>query len=177
MTSILEFPEDILLELAKDLDVADLISLLSTCRVIRKTELHKSLWLDALVRIQEVERHPHPLSNTQNLNTFSLQQLQHTAQHANRLMKNWSSHNPRPTCILHFLVNPKHGFFSLPGTRFGLTHAYTGGSISCWDVYNGECVAHLEIFDLFMRTRTTSMEEEGRALICAAIGYYVLQQL
>ncbi|KAJ7023588.1 hypothetical protein C8F04DRAFT_1193341 [Mycena alexandri] len=170
MSSILELPEDILLELAKDLDVADLISLLSTCRVIRKIELQKTLWLDALVRIQEVERQPHPLSNTQNLGTFSPQQLQHTAQQVNRLVKNWSSDNPRPTRIGQLSVEPNHGFFCLPGTPLIVTHADAGGTMSCWDILEGKHVAHLELPGLFVRTKIPCMEEEGRALICAVIG-------
>ncbi|KAJ7700982.1 hypothetical protein B0H16DRAFT_1483711 [Mycena metata] len=151
MSSILEVPEDILLELAKDLDVADLISLLSTCRVIRKIELHKSLWLDSLVRIREVERQPHPLSNTQNLTTLSLERLQHTVQQVNRLMKNWRSDNPRPTRIAQLSVEPNQGFFCLTGTPFIVTHADAGGSMSCWDILDGKRVAHLEIPGLFVR--------------------------
>ncbi|KAJ7736488.1 hypothetical protein B0H16DRAFT_1573946 [Mycena metata] len=171
MSSILEFPEDVLLELAKDLGVADLISLLSTCRAVRKVELHLSLWLDALVRIQEVERQPHRLSNTQNLNTLSLQQLQHTAQQCNRLMKNWRSDNPRPTCIRQFSVPPNHGFFCLIGSSFIVSH--TEGCVSCWNILDGKRVAHLEIPGLFLRMGVPCMEEDGRALICAAIGHYV----
>ncbi|KAJ7726128.1 hypothetical protein B0H16DRAFT_1780760 [Mycena metata] len=145
MASILELPEDILLELAKELDVVDLVSFLSTCRVIRKVKLHKSLWLDALVRIQEVERQPHPLSNTQNLSTLSLQQLQHTAQQINRLMKNWRSDNPRPTRIGQLSVEPNYGFFCLTGTPFIVTHADAEGSMSCWDIRDAKRVAHLEL--------------------------------
>ncbi|KAJ7700981.1 hypothetical protein B0H16DRAFT_1826349 [Mycena metata] len=91
MSSILEFPEDTLLDLTKHLDAADLIRLLSTCRAIRKAQLRKSLWIDALIRIRDAERQPHPLSNVKDLSTLSLHQLQHAAHQANRRMKNWRS--------------------------------------------------------------------------------------
>ncbi|KAJ7726124.1 hypothetical protein B0H16DRAFT_1780754 [Mycena metata] len=168
MPSILELPEDILLELTKDLDIADLISLLSTCRVIRKVQFQKSLWLDSLARIREVERQPHALSNAQALSTLSLQQLQHTAQQVNRFMKNWRSHNPRPTRIRQLSVEPSHGFFCLTGTPFIVSH--NEGGMSCWDIFDGKRVAHLEIPGLFVRTKVPCMEEVGRALICAATG-------
>ncbi|KAJ7045188.1 hypothetical protein C8F04DRAFT_1067998 [Mycena alexandri] len=166
-SSTVQLPEDTLLDLAQYLDVTDLISLLSTCRVIRQIQLQKSLWLDCLIRIREVERHPHPLSNVEDLSTLSLHRLQRTAQRAGRLMKNLRSNNPRPTRIHHFSVQPRCGFFCLTGTRFIVTH--DEGIASCWDVFNGERVAHLEIPDLFVRG-IPCMDEAGKALICGSIG-------
>ncbi|KAJ7726131.1 hypothetical protein B0H16DRAFT_1735832 [Mycena metata] len=171
MSSIPEFPEDTLLDLTKHLDVADLISLLSTCRAIRKAQLHKTLWIDALIRIRDIERQPYPLSNVKDLSTLSLHQLQRAAYQANQLMKNWRSDNPRPTSIRHFELplEPWDQYFCLPGTPFIVTD--TEGCMDCWDFRTGERVAHLEIPGLYLGKVRPCMEEEGKALICGSTGY------
>ncbi|KAJ6522288.1 hypothetical protein B0H19DRAFT_1277455 [Mycena capillaripes] len=55
---ITDFPQDILLELARHLDVADLLRFLSICHVIREIQSQKTLWLEALIRIKEVQNQP-----------------------------------------------------------------------------------------------------------------------
>ncbi|KAJ6541304.1 hypothetical protein B0H10DRAFT_2203487 [Mycena sp. CBHHK59/15] len=91
--SIAEFPQDILLELAKEFDVADLMNFLSVCRLLRELQSHRSLWLTALNRIREVDKQPLPISTSEALSTLSLPELQHAARQANRLMKNFKSDN------------------------------------------------------------------------------------
>ncbi|KAJ7820281.1 hypothetical protein B0H13DRAFT_2130484 [Mycena leptocephala] len=128
--SLQELPLDVLLELVKLLCVGDLISFLSTCRVTRKLEFHRTLWLDALVRIQEVEMQPVALPNGQALDSLAK---------ANRLMNNFKSDNPRPVRIRS--LEPK--IFCIPGTNLAVSHVL--GSVSCWDILASKRVACLEL--------------------------------
>ncbi|KAJ7627063.1 hypothetical protein FB45DRAFT_1082137 [Roridomyces roridus] len=70
-TCIADFPQDLLLDLAKWLPAGDLISFLSASpqkhrvvsRAIREIQREKTLWLDSLRHIRDVENHPLPLPN------------------------------------------------------------------------------------------------------------------
>ncbi|KAJ7113763.1 hypothetical protein C8R44DRAFT_881355 [Mycena epipterygia] len=61
VSCIADLPQDILFELAKQLDVANLISL-ATCRLIRELKFQRSLWIEAFARIKTVQMQPLPLS-------------------------------------------------------------------------------------------------------------------
>ncbi|KAJ7606956.1 hypothetical protein DFH06DRAFT_1347730 [Mycena polygramma] len=100
MGHIVEFPQDVLLELAKLLKFDDLASLLSLCRTIRELQGHKPLWLDALHKIKEVENQPLPFTTWEALDALTAQELQDIAWRAIRLMKTWRSDaQPRPVHI------------------------------------------------------------------------------
>ncbi|KAJ7022558.1 hypothetical protein C8F04DRAFT_235918 [Mycena alexandri] len=129
--SLAEVPQDVLLELVKQFDVADLLSFLSVCHGIRELQLQKSLWLHALVRIRDVEMHPLPLPSVEPLDTLSLEQLQHAARQANRLMKNFKSDSPSPARIHTLSVEHTH-LSSIQGTNLIVTYAL--GAVSCWDI-------------------------------------------
>jgi hypothetical protein len=188
--SLQELPLDVLLELVKLLCVGDLISFLSvrrkfcsplccltsmtssqTCRVTRKLEFQRTLWLDALVRIQEVEMQPVALPNGQALDSLSLSELQNTVRQANRLMNNFKSDNPRPVRIRSlepkFVPSPSR-IFCIPGTNLAVSHVL--GSVSCWDILASKRVACLELPKLEVRTEAC-MEIKGKALIGASLGY------
>ncbi|KAJ7858159.1 hypothetical protein B0H13DRAFT_1154237 [Mycena leptocephala] len=168
--SLQELPLDVLLELVKLLCVGDLISFLSTCRVTRKLEFQRTLWLDALVRIQEVEMQPVALPNGQALDSLSLSELQNTVRQANRLMNNFKSDNPRPVRIRSlepkFVPSPSR-IFCIPGTNLAVSHFL--GSVSCWDILASKRVACLELPELEVRTEAC-MEIKGKALIGASLG-------
>jgi hypothetical protein len=191
--NITDLPLDVLLELAKLLDIADLAILLSvrrklytqrrfkcltssqTCRVIRKLEFQRTLWLDALVRIREVEMQPVPLPNGQALDSLSLSELQNIVRQANRLMNNFKSDHPRPVRIR--TVESEHmpgsaKILCIPGTNLVVAHIL--GSVSCWDILAAKRVACLEIPDLRVQTGAC-MEIKGTVLIGASIqvGYVV----
>ncbi|KAJ7872393.1 hypothetical protein B0H13DRAFT_2280273 [Mycena leptocephala] len=112
--SITEFPQDILLELAKRLDVADLLSLLS---------FERTFWLEALMRIRDVEMQPLPLSTADSVDMLSLSELQNVVRRADRLMKNFKSEKPRPFHIGNFSVESSVSIFFIPGAN--LIVAYT----------------------------------------------------
>jgi hypothetical protein len=144
------FPPDVLLELAKQLDVADNHGARSAetdfyqiCRVIRELQSEKTLWLDALIRIREVEMNPLPLPTGDALDALSLSELQNVVRRVDRLMKNLKSEKPRPIRIDDFSIERWTRIFCIPGAN--LTVAYTKyGNVSCWDTLTSQRVAHLE---------------------------------
>ncbi|KAJ7932898.1 hypothetical protein B0H13DRAFT_1856509 [Mycena leptocephala] len=124
----------ILLELAKRLDVADLLSLLSLCRITRELQFERTLWLDALIRIREVEMQPLPISTADSVNTLSLPELQNVVRRADRLIKNFKSEKPRPFRIGNFSVEAAGAIiFFIPGANLIVAHTN-----------NRNCVAHLD---------------------------------
>ncbi|KAJ7932960.1 hypothetical protein B0H13DRAFT_2262959 [Mycena leptocephala] len=105
--SVTEFPQDILLELAKRLDVADLLSLLSLCRITRELQFERTLWINALIHIREVEMQPLPVSPADSVDTLSLPELQNIVRRVDRLMKNFKSEKPRPFHMGNFPWNAR----------------------------------------------------------------------
>ncbi|KAJ7843949.1 hypothetical protein B0H13DRAFT_2412134 [Mycena leptocephala] len=168
--NITEFPQDILLELAKRLDVADLLSLLSLCRITRGLQFERTLWLDALIRIREVEMQPLPLSTADSVDTLSLSELQNIVRRADRLMKNFQSEKPRPFHIGNFSVERRGSIFFIPGANLIVANNYKG-SVSCWDTVTSQRVAHLsnERDSVYIYPSALCTEIMGKALIGAWI--------
>ncbi|KAJ6585749.1 hypothetical protein B0H19DRAFT_427066 [Mycena capillaripes] len=171
MFLIAELPQDVLLELAKQLNIADLFGLLSLCRVIREVQFERTLWVNALIRLREVEMQPLPLSTAETLETLSLQQLQNAAQRANRLMLNFTSDRPRPvrTGTLCPPVNCWTRIFCIPGANLALVHDYNTGWLECWDVLISRRMAYVELPGLKVR-KIACMDIKGKALFSACIG-------
>ncbi|KAJ7160323.1 hypothetical protein C8R46DRAFT_366968 [Mycena filopes] len=164
--SLVDLPEDILLELCRRLVVSDLVNLLSTCRVMRNLQLQRTLWLDALTRIRTVEMYPLPPINPSDL---SLPHLQQIARRASRLILNFESEKPLPVDIHTVAVGYGDEFIAIPGTH--LVVVVEGlGIVSCWDVHTSRRVAYLELPGLRAQTGAPCMESEGKALIGACIG-------
>ncbi|KAJ7738304.1 hypothetical protein B0H16DRAFT_1465756 [Mycena metata] len=163
--SLTEFPQDLLLEVANQLDIGDLVNFLSLCRVIRELQLHRILWLNALARIKTVELQPLPVSNLQEL---SLAQLQRTARQTARLLTNFKSESPRPTHIRSFSIEPDQEMMCIPGTSLLVTSNI--GIVSCWDITTAQRVAHLELADLRLQIKASCVEPEGKVLIPGRIG-------
>ncbi|KAJ7909375.1 hypothetical protein B0H13DRAFT_2492525 [Mycena leptocephala] len=164
--SITEFPQDILLELAKRLHVADLLSLLSLCRIARGLQFKRTLWLDTLIRIREVEMQPLPLSTADSVDTLSLSELQNIVRRADRLMKNFQSERPRPFHISKFSVERGASIFFIPGANLIVANKYKG-SVSCWDTVTSQRVAHLsnESHSFWIYPSALCTEIMGKALI------------
>ncbi|KAJ7055732.1 hypothetical protein C8F01DRAFT_1157490, partial [Mycena amicta] len=170
MRNLVEFPQDILLELAKWLDIHDILSLLSTCRAIRELQWHKSLWIYAIWRIRSIQLHPLPLQNSRDLSSLSLPHLVDAVKLAHRLMDNLRQQVPTPASVTQFhagwLVK---GVICIPGTYLLLVQSFAG--ISCWDVLTSQSVASLPRaanVSLAAASQNVCMQVPGKALI---IGY------
>ncbi|KAJ6521083.1 hypothetical protein DFH09DRAFT_1193274 [Mycena vulgaris] len=148
--SVAGFPQDVLLELFKHLDVTDLITFLSICRIIRELQCERTLWIHALIRLKQVEMQPLPLPLGKTLDVLSLHELQNTVRRANRLAlrlaNNLKSDHPRPARICPLFVEPGARIFCIPGANLIVTHIT--GSVSCWDTLTSHRVAYQEIPDL-----------------------------
>ncbi|KAF7335381.1 hypothetical protein MVEN_02190600 [Mycena venus] len=161
---ITDFPQDVLLELAKELDVADLLGFLSICRIIRVLQFQRMLWLNAIARIKEVEGHPLPVSDGEVLKTLSLGELQCFVRQTNRLMNNFKSDNPRPVRTHTFNKPWEHfGIIFIQGTNLLVTHGI--GSVSCWDTPTAQRVGQLEVPNLRVETEQPCMEIKGKAIL------------
>ncbi|KAJ7113810.1 hypothetical protein C8R44DRAFT_228745 [Mycena epipterygia] len=164
---IAELPQDVLLELAKELDVCDLISLLATCHLIRELQLQRSLWIEALVRIKTVQMQPLPLSNADELDTLSLQQLQDTVRRASRLIHSLRSDKPRPVLIRTLPLEALADIFCIPGANLVVSH--TRGTVSMWDITTSHRVAQLDIPGLSVQPQALCLDIKGKALIGAYV--------
>ncbi|KAJ7883588.1 hypothetical protein B0H13DRAFT_2538098 [Mycena leptocephala] len=164
--SITEFPQDILLELAKRLDVADLLSLLSLCRITRRLQLERTLWLDALIRIRQVEMQPFPLSTADSVDTLSLSELQNAVRRADRLIKIFKSEKPRPFHIGNFSVESLASIFFIPGANLIVAHT-SKGNVSCWDTLTSQRVA----------TRVAHLNNERARFYADHMPHYSLPQM
>ncbi|KAJ7123633.1 hypothetical protein C8R44DRAFT_735273 [Mycena epipterygia] len=176
-----ELPQDVLLELAKQLDVADLMNVLAvramsgsdaivsdrsfkTCHLVREIQFQRTFWIDAAARITAVQMQPLPLSNADELDKLSLQQLQDTVRRANRLTHNFRSDNPHPVRTRNLAIEFSIEVFCIPGANLAVAHAT--GRVSFWDILTSRRVGYLEIPDLRVG-RQLCLELKGRALIAA----------
>jgi hypothetical protein len=142
------------------------------CRTIRELRFQRALWLDALIRIREVQMQPLPLSTTEALDALSLPELQIAVQQAHRLMQNLQSDTPLPVRIHTFSVNAGAQVLCIPGASLAVSHIL--GGVSCWDILTGHRVAHLEIPELQIRTEVC-MKIKGKALIGAHTRYVTMR--
>ncbi|KAF7288889.1 F-box domain-containing protein [Mycena indigotica] len=165
-------PQDLLLELAKWLDIRDLFSLLSTCSVIRNLQWHKALWIYAIWRLRTVQLHPLPLQHAQDLAALSLEQLVDAVKVAHRLLQNLHSpEGPVPVFTTQFhagwLIKR---VICIPGTYLALVESYSG--ISCWDLLTSQSVASLPKqanVGLLPASSSVCMDTPGKALVIGCV--------
>lgn len=112
---------------------------------------------------------PLPLPATVSLDTLSLQELQHTALQANQITKNLKSENPRPVRIRTLSVEMERRLFCIPAANLAVTHGL--GIVDCWDLLTSQRAAHMEIRMFLYIVTLPCLEEEGKAIFGAAIGY------
>ncbi|KAJ7157693.1 hypothetical protein C8R43DRAFT_997320 [Mycena crocata] len=167
MSSMAELPQDVLLELAQQLDVVDLMSLLATCRSIRGLQAQKTLWLNVLTRIQKRQNQPIPFHKEADRESLSLEELQTAVQRVHRLMQNFQSPQPRPTSIRTLAIEPAEAIRLIPGEN--LMVVYGEGRLSCWDISTSCRVAQLEIPNLHFNISKPCVDVQGKALIGSAI--------
>ncbi|KAJ7658290.1 hypothetical protein DFH06DRAFT_1407976 [Mycena polygramma] len=163
--SLADFPLDVLLEIAKQLDVASVLTLLTICHALHELRLQQSLWLNALKRIVTVEMQPVPCEDPKAL---SLSELEDVVRRTNRLMRNFLSDRPRPVSVRTLSIPETDRVFCIPGQN--LVVAHSEGSVDCWDILTSDRVASLRIAGLRVRSQAPCMDIQGTALIAASLG-------
>ncbi|KAJ7723774.1 hypothetical protein B0H16DRAFT_1737041 [Mycena metata] len=144
--SLCEIPQDVLLEVVKHFDVADLLRFLSVYQSTRELQLQRSLWLHAWFKYETYK------------GNLSLFQMPSRSIHCL-----WSNFNTQHT------LSTGHTHVSyVQGTNLVVT--YTSGAVSCWDIITSRRVAHLEIPNLHVVIDKPCLEITGRALFGACIG-------
>jgi hypothetical protein len=158
--------------LCGDQSIPDLFSKL--CRITRELQFERTLWLDTLIRIREVEIQPLPMSPADSVDTLSLPELQNIVRRVDRLMKNFRSEKPRPFYLGNFSVEHRASILFIPGANLVVAYNYKG-SVSCWDTLTSQRVAHLnnqvEEDWFHIQPRVLCTEIAGKALIGAWIEY------
>ncbi|KAJ7610110.1 hypothetical protein FB45DRAFT_1038156 [Roridomyces roridus] len=94
--SFADFPLDVVLELTKDLDLPDLLSL---CAEVLSSPY---FWISALTRMDRINRIPLPCAPGTDLTGLPLETLREMAVHACKLHRRWSSASPRPASVHAF---------------------------------------------------------------------------
>ncbi|KAJ7605690.1 hypothetical protein DFH06DRAFT_1252553 [Mycena polygramma] len=166
--SLAQLPQDVLLEIANQLDVADVLNLLAICRPLRELQFERGLWLDALKRIITIQMQPVPCDDPESL---TLAQLQDVVHRACRLMRNLLSEAPRLVSTRVVSITRMDRIFCIPGQN--IVVAYSMGSVDCWDTLTSKRVTSLRNPDLVIRSEAPCMDTPGVALIAASIGINV----
>ncbi|KAJ7608950.1 hypothetical protein DFH06DRAFT_1346632 [Mycena polygramma] len=161
--SLADVPLDVLLEIAKQLDVASVLTLLTMCHALHELRLDQSFWLNALQRIVTVERQPVPCEDPK---AFSLSELEHVVRRTNG-MRNFLSDRPRPVSTRTLSIPITDRVFCIPGQN--LVVAHSEGSVDCWDILTSDRLASLRIAGLRVRSDAPCMDIRGTALIAASL--------
>ncbi|KDQ51548.1 hypothetical protein JAAARDRAFT_504154 [Jaapia argillacea MUCL 33604] len=143
--SLSQLPGDIILEILRNVDLEDVLSLLVTCRnfyCIRET---RSLWLRLLKRMDR--RHPLPCSFDEDLTKMDLQSLIATTMRARRLRNNWARDEPQPIGPIrsHRFNQDMDVLGIIPGADLVLLHVRGTGAASLWDISAMKLVASIHI--------------------------------
>ncbi|KAJ7067505.1 hypothetical protein C8F01DRAFT_1121495 [Mycena amicta] len=140
---ILELPAELHLEFSKQLDMADLLNLLSTCHSLNNLRLHKALWNSAIWRLENIQMHPVPAHEPEALSPSELEKL---AKRSYFLMRNLTSETPRAVRESTVEVGPLWHYCCLPGTYLVLVLTRDKPRVfACWDLSAGVCVASVSI--------------------------------
>ncbi|KAJ7610111.1 hypothetical protein FB45DRAFT_1066311 [Roridomyces roridus] len=138
--SFADFPLDVVLELTKELDLPDALHLAATCSFCAEVLRMPYFWINALTRMDRVNRIPSPCVPETDLTALSLETLREIAIHASKLHRRWSSASPRPVAVHTFdLVGDRVLYlFPIEGKRMVITVSFP--RIACWDTDSGQCL-------------------------------------
>ncbi|KAJ7610209.1 hypothetical protein FB45DRAFT_1066375 [Roridomyces roridus] len=140
--NLLDFPFDILLELTKQLDLADSLHLAATCSACAALLQSHSFWIESLHRMENIHRRPIRCEPGTDLTTPPLGVLRQMAVHAYKLRKNWTSDSPLPVTTHSYYI-PGESYvshiFPIEGTHMVLT-VFRGG-LGCVNTTIGEYLA------------------------------------
>ncbi|KAJ7610185.1 hypothetical protein FB45DRAFT_336999 [Roridomyces roridus] len=140
-----DFPLDVLLEVAKELDLSDSLHLAATCTACAAVLDSPSFWIECLRRMEEIHRRPIPCTPGTDLTVLPLDKLRDVAVHAYKLRKNWASDSALPVTIHSYYIagesDPSH-ILPIEGTHMILIVFYR--SLACLNTTTGEYLANCD---------------------------------
>ncbi|KAJ7059742.1 hypothetical protein C8F01DRAFT_1370608 [Mycena amicta] len=172
--ALVDLPQDIILTLARSLDIEGLVSLLSSCRKMRQLEGEATLWIHAILRIQTIQLHPViPFATTvDDLATVPLTRLRECALRANRILRNLKAPNPK---LLRFRTYSLDGGeiaeanvrFFIPGTP--LLVLGSRGVFAIWNVLKQAPALRCEMEGLTLVNELAVARVPGVGMTCALV--------
>ncbi|KAJ7059755.1 hypothetical protein C8F01DRAFT_1145547 [Mycena amicta] len=172
--ALVDLPQDIILTLARSLDIEGLVSLLSTCRKMRQLEGEAALWIHAILRIQTIQLHPViPFATTvDDLATVPLPRLRECALRANRILRNLKAPNPK---LIRFRTYNLNGSeiaeaivrFFIPGTP--LLVLGSRGVFAIWNVLKQAPALRCEMEGLTLANELAVPRAPGVGMTCTLV--------
>ncbi|KAJ7610188.1 hypothetical protein FB45DRAFT_1066361 [Roridomyces roridus] len=137
-----DVPLDILLEIAKELDLSDSRHLAATCSACAALLQSPSFWIESLHRMEKIYRRPIPCTPGTDLTFLPLYKLRDMAVHAYKLRKNWASESPLPVTIRsHYIAGESYSSHILPIEGTHMVLVVFDGSLACLNTTTGEYLA------------------------------------
>ncbi|KAJ7627101.1 hypothetical protein FB45DRAFT_1059925 [Roridomyces roridus] len=144
--SLPDCPLDIILELAKNLDLTDSLHLAATCTTFAEMRHSPSFWIESLKRMETFHRRPLPCPIGTDLTTLPLDKLRDIAIHAYKLRKDWAAESLNPVRVGKFDMGFHDANFDaqivwtpsilcIPGT--GMIVTISPNHFTCWDASSG----------------------------------------
>ncbi|KAJ7610165.1 hypothetical protein FB45DRAFT_942861 [Roridomyces roridus] len=141
-----DLPLDILLELAKQLDLSDSLHLAATCTACAVILHSASFWIESLHRLENIHQRPIPCPPGTDITSLSLDALRNMAVHAYKLRKNWESDSPLLAKTRSFKIADEgyvSDVFAIEGTHIVVTVLRHG--LACWSTISGECLGRCDL--------------------------------
>ncbi|KAJ6566878.1 hypothetical protein B0H19DRAFT_1138789 [Mycena capillaripes] len=137
--AFVDIPLDVVIEISRELDLADSLHLIATCTIFMPILHSRYFWIAALNRLEDVHRRPPPYFPGLDILSLPLASLRELAIHGYKLKKDWSSESPRPISvkIIEMEDCPKQ-LIAIQGTRLLITISST--RLACWDTLSGKCI-------------------------------------
>ncbi|KAF8194030.1 hypothetical protein K438DRAFT_2017633 [Mycena galopus ATCC 62051] len=155
-------PPDVVLEIALQLDLADAMALLSTCRNLRGYSTEKSFWFPALARVRREQKHPTAVPINCDLSTLTMDEMREAGMRTNRLMKNWFSDSPKPESVREIHMDAMAEIIVIPGTNLVIAHGRA--FVACWDIGSESCIGRLDLRPNLV-VESASFEECGKVML------------
>ncbi|KAJ7610123.1 hypothetical protein FB45DRAFT_336401 [Roridomyces roridus] len=147
--SLTDCPLDVLLELAKELDLPDVLNLAATCTLCATVLSSPYFWMGSLQRIEQVHNRPIPCTPDTDIVGLPLETLREMAVHAYKLVNNWNSDSPRVVSFRSITLDSCGvigSIYPIYGEHLFIT--ISEERVACWDATTGKSFAvHERDFD------------------------------
>ncbi|KAF8193923.1 hypothetical protein K438DRAFT_1969221 [Mycena galopus ATCC 62051] len=143
-----QIPQDVILEMARFLDLHDAFHLLVTCSSFALLLSFRDFWLKSLVRIQTVHMQPLPCPIGVDIFDLSMDALRDLAIHAYSLRKNWTSECALLASVRTIALDDAYRQIRvIPGTNLVITD--NSERLRCWNTQSEACVGEMEVDEDF----------------------------